>query len=193
LTPVMRAVFDARVHNQTSYDTIVDSDDVSYRYFWTCHVSLRRSFLLAHGLFDEQFRWAYGEDTELAYRLIRHGLRILFRREIAVTHDHLPSYTSARRRQRIAGEVACLMARKHPELVDLRFVHLSPKSRAMNWMKRRVVETAIDPLLDLADRRRWELPLLTRAYRWVLDEHQLWGLLDALAATGDAPIMPVVT
>jgi GT2 family glycosyltransferase len=180
VTPLMRYLFEGRSFQQFRYHAIADAENVPYGFFYTCNLSLSRDFLLRHGLFDEDFRHAYGEDTELAYRLTRHGLRIVFRRQIVADHYHPTSYRSARRRTRVAGQVALLMARRHPELVDLSFLRYGRKTRVANWLKRCVTQALLDPALDFADRRRWDHPLLAHAYDWTLRKHQLWGLLDAI-------------
>jgi GT2 family glycosyltransferase len=180
ITPLMRYLFEGRSFQQFRYHAIRDPEHVPYGFFYTCNLSLHRSFLLDYGLFDEEFRHAYGEDTELAYRLSQHGLRLVFRRELVAEHYHPTSYRQARKRTRVAGQVTALMARKHPELADLSFLNYSTKSRIANWFKRRGTEFVIDPLLDFADRQRWDAPWLARAYDWSLRKHQLWGLQDAV-------------
>lgn len=182
ITPLMRYLFEGRSFQQFRYHAIRDAENVPYGFFYTCNLSLHRSFLLKYGLFDEDFRHAYGEDTELAYRLSQHGLQIVFRRELLAEHYHPTSYQQARKRTRVAGQVTALMARKHPELADLSFLNYSTKSRIINWFKRRSTELLIDPMLDFADRQRWDADWLARAYDWSLRKHQLWGLQDAVQA-----------
>ena len=182
ITPLMRYLFDGRAFQQFRYHAIENADDVPFGFFYTCNLSLSRRFLIERGLFDESFRHAYGEDTELAYRLHRQGMRLIFRRDLVVDHEHPTSYRSARRRAAVAGQVAWKMAQKHPELADLSFANYGPKTRLANAIKRSVTMTLLDPLLDLADRRRWDHPLLAQSYNWALRKHQLWGLLDTIAA-----------
>lgn len=59
-----------------------------FTFFYTCNISVKREFLLENGLFDETFRAAAYEDTELAYRLNQAGLRIHFTPQAAAYHDH---------------------------------------------------------------------------------------------------------
>jgi GT2 family glycosyltransferase len=185
VSPLTRYLIEGRAFQPVRSHAIADPDDVPFGFFDTCNLSLSRDFLLRHGLFDEDFRDACGEDTELAYRLRRHGMRIVFRKEIAADHSQPTSYRSACRRTRVAGEVGLLMSRKHPELSDVSVVGADRRTARLSiWLKRRVTETVIDPLLDFADRRRWDHPLLARAYEWALRKHQLWGLMDAIAQSG---------
>src|SRR5579859_7300975 len=55
--------------------------EVPYYRFWACNISLKREFLLQHGLFREPMGRAgpaAHEDPELGCRLHRAGLRIFF-------------------------------------------------------------------------------------------------------------------
>lgn len=185
ITPLMRYLWAGPItFRQFHYSAIMDPDNVPYPFFYTCNLSLSRDFMLRHGLFDEEFRFAYGEDTDLGYRLQQRGLRIVFRQELVVDHDHPTSYQSVRRRAQVAGEIGLLLVRKHPDMGDTKFLRFSRKTRVANAIKRWTTQALLDPVLDLADRQRWDHPLLARAYDWALKEHQLWGLLDAL----DAPM-----
>lgn len=178
VTPLMRYLFEGRSFQQFRYHAIRDPDNVPYGFFYTCNLSVSRAFLLRYGLFDEDFYHAYGEDTELAYRLSLAGLRVIFRQSIVGYHYHPTSYASARRRARVAGSVAVLVAQKHPQLANLDFLAYPLKTRIANRVRRRATETFLDPLLELADRSRWDHPLLAGAYDWALRRHQLWGLMD---------------
>jgi len=62
------------------------------RQFYTGNTSLRRSYLLASGGFDAQFKRA--EDVELAYRLADSGLRFVFNAEAIGYHYAERSFTS---------------------------------------------------------------------------------------------------
>ena len=55
--------------------------ELPYLMFWVCNLSVKRDFLLEHGLFTETIGPAgphHHHDTELGYRLSQHGLRILY-------------------------------------------------------------------------------------------------------------------
>jgi glycosyltransferase involved in cell wall biosynthesis len=185
VSPFMRCLADGRAFPQFRYRAIADPDDVPLGFFQACNVSLSRTFLLRHGLFDEDFRQACGDASELAYRLRRHGLRLVFRKEIVADRRRPTSYRSACRHSRTAGAVALLMVHKHPELAEASSLAADRSAqRAANWIERHATEAIVDPLLELADRRRWDHPLLARAYDWALRKHQLWGRLDAAAQAG---------
>jgi GT2 family glycosyltransferase len=181
VTPLMRYLTEGpTIYRHFHYDQITDHDYVSPDHFYTCNLSIDRRFLLEYGLFDEQFRWAYGEDTELAYRLQPHGLRIIYRPEAVVDHDHPTSYRSARNRALTAGKVDVLMAHKYPERYSLAFLQFGKKTRVAVWTKYLVMRSLIDPVLVVSDRRRWDHHRLARLFDWTLGRYQLHGMLIAL-------------
>ena len=74
-----------------------------FTYFYTCNTSVQREFLLEHGLFDESFKVAAFEDTELAYRLQRHGLNVLYIPEACAVHEHPMDFGMALRQMEQNG------------------------------------------------------------------------------------------
>lgn len=105
---------------QNDYNHLCGNQLISFRHFYTGNLSIRKNFLLKHGLFDEDFNeeLRYFEDTELGYRLVKQGLRIRFCRNAEAWHLHdysLQSYLAGRINAARAGR---LFYRKHPELKD---------------------------------------------------------------------------
>jgi GT2 family glycosyltransferase len=181
VTPLMRGLVASGPSQLTDLSTIADADDVPFGNFQT-NTSVARSFLLDYGCFDEDFRFAYGDDTELAYRLAQHGLRIVFRPEIIADHYGSMSYEYARRRARLAGKVAIMTYQKHPEWVDIEFLKYGPKTRASLAGKRLLAERVIDPILLTADLQSWDHPILVRAGRFSLGVQQLGEMFDTAKA-----------
>ncbi len=181
ITPLMRYMLESGKSPLIDSSRIQDPNNVPFGFFQT-NTSVARNFLLAHGFFDEELRFAYGEDTELAYRLQKHGLRIVFRKNIVVDHYGILSYHYARRRAHIAGKVAVLTHRKHPEWLDIGFLNYGAKSRLAIQGKRFLAEQVLDPLLLTADARQWDLPVLGRACGFCLSMHQLSSMLDTAKA-----------
>ena len=64
---------------QFGYGLIEDPESVPFNFFYTSNISLARAALLDVGLFDTTFPNAAWEDIEIAYRMTRRGLRIVFR------------------------------------------------------------------------------------------------------------------
>ncbi len=59
------------------YGVLKNDQALNYRFFWGGRTSCKRSFLLAHGIFNPVFRFGC-EDTELAYRLSKHGFTVYY-------------------------------------------------------------------------------------------------------------------
>jgi GT2 family glycosyltransferase len=180
ITPVMRYLMNMGQSPVSKQRDTSDKREL-LGYFQT-NTSMSRKFLLEYGLFDEELRFAYGEDTELAYRLQKVGLQIVPRQEIVVDHCGVLSYQYARRRAQIAGKVAVMTHRKHPEWLDIRFLNYGRKSLLKIATKRLLAEQVLDPLLLTADARQWNHPALERACRFCLGIHQLGGMLDTARA-----------
>lgn len=67
--------------------TIIREHDQPTPYFEGCNVLYRREALLAAGGFDERFTTAYGEDTDLAWRVIDGGWARAYAPAAVVAHD----------------------------------------------------------------------------------------------------------
>src|SRR5262249_7704667 len=78
VTPLMHFVTDVG-HYLFAYDGLEDGQVLDYTYFWGGRSSCKRSFLLAHGLFNPGFTFG-SEDMQLGYRLLRPGLEGRFAR-----------------------------------------------------------------------------------------------------------------
>lgn len=177
ITPFMAFLWDSGRSPLIDPVLIDNPNDVPFGYLHT-NTSVSRAFLLRVGLLDESL--PYGEDTELAYRLKQNGMRLVFRADILADHFGTLTYGYARRRARIAGRTAILTHRKHPEWINIDFMNYGAKSRGILRTKRFMTSALLDPLLTTADQRRWDHPLLRRAFRFALATHQLSGMIDAV-------------
>jgi glycosyltransferase involved in cell wall biosynthesis len=93
------------------YDEIDDPADVPWKMLYTANVSLKREFLEP---FDEAL--PIFEDSELAYRLHRRGLRLRYDRDALGWHLREETPERTERRMREVGASAALLHRKWPEL-----------------------------------------------------------------------------
>lgn len=76
-------------------------EELPWFLFWACNVSFKRDFMLAHGMFHDRKGRAGAaahEDVELGYRLAKHGMRLLYRKEAFGHHYHLENLEGACRR-----------------------------------------------------------------------------------------------
>ncbi len=180
LTPLMRYSQEGRAVPSFQFDQITDPDDVSYEFFFTGNISLPKQFMLENGLFDEDFPYAYGEDTELGYRLQQKGLRLVFEPEALAYHYHLLRYRDFRRRAMISGKVSILHVTRHPEWANLEFLKLRPRAKVKHLALRTLVKLVLDPLLMLADQRQWSIAGLPTLYDWTLKYHTFTAQLKTI-------------
>jgi glycosyltransferase involved in cell wall biosynthesis len=100
---------------QFGYALIRDPEDVPFNFFYTSNLSLSRELLLAEP-FDLRFPYAAWEDIEVAYRLKRRGLHLVYEPAASVAHDHPTDLARFAERQEKAGYCAVVFYRLHPEL-----------------------------------------------------------------------------
>jgi GT2 family glycosyltransferase len=165
---------------QFGYGLIEDPESVPFNFFYTSNISLPRALLRAAGLFDTTFPHAAWEDIEIAYRMMRTGMKILYRPAAVARHYHDITFASFRRRQEKAGEAAAIFYEKHPELGDFLAVPQALRFREAGP----VVEGFRRSWASLC--QRWELPGGRKALDSVLQHDYLRGLSRALKARGSA-------
>lgn len=100
---------------QFNHGAITDPEAAPFSCFYTCNASVTRADLDAVGGFDEGLP-PYGEDTELGYRLSRHGVQLRYRPQAVVRHHHPLELRTYLQRQRRAGRAAVQLMARHPEL-----------------------------------------------------------------------------
>jgi hypothetical protein len=122
LTPFLRYINEYGL--QFGYALIDEPEQVPFNFFYTSNVSLPRALLLAEP-FDLGFPHAAWEDVELAYRLGRRGLTMVYEPRAETAHLHPTDFARFCRRQEKAGESAVVFFRLHPELGG--FLGLSPQ------------------------------------------------------------------
>lgn len=108
---------------QFGFKHIQDPDQVTAWSFYTANCSVRRHWVEEAGWFDEDFKYAAYEDIELAYRMQKRGLRIVYRPAAITYHYHPTTLRSYLKRQRLAGRSAVLFAKKHPEAKEMLGIH----------------------------------------------------------------------
>jgi glycosyltransferase involved in cell wall biosynthesis len=164
---------------QFGYGLIADPDSVPFNFFYTSNVSLPRLLLVGAGLFDTTFPHAAWEDIEIAYRLTKQGMKILYRPQAVARHFHEITFLSFRRRQEKSGEAAAIFFEKHPELGDFlgvpQALTLAPNGAGPGEGFRTWWASLFE---------RWNLPGSRRALDAVLRNDYLRGLARGLAEHG---------
>jgi GT2 family glycosyltransferase len=90
-------------------------------YFYSSHVSLKRSVFMLVGGFDRRFPFAALEDVDLGARLADHGVVLEYHPELLVWHDHPTTVAASLRRTVRVGRSAALYnslrrERPHPRV-----------------------------------------------------------------------------
>jgi len=114
ISPEVPPSFFAALHLDADYDQWQGKQELDWRAFYTCNVSVKRSFLLKHGLFEEGIR--YHEDLELSERLSHHGLKIIYNPAALGYHYHYleeAEYLNAAKKD---GKALARWYRKFPHL-----------------------------------------------------------------------------
>ena len=111
VTPFMRWLESSGV--QFGYGELEGLDEADPgRFFYTSNVSVKKNFLTANGLFDEDFPYAAYEDTELGLRLKEKGLRLYYSKKAVGRHEHPTSLAAACARMVKVGESGEIYAKK---------------------------------------------------------------------------------
>jgi glycosyltransferase involved in cell wall biosynthesis len=108
---------DGRGAQQFSYYYLESGQTYDYRHFYTSNVSLKTDLLLSlDHWFDPDLRLAAFEDVELGFRLVQKGMTIRYIKAPLGYHYHYTTIWSFAERQRRAGLMGCVLAKKRPEL-----------------------------------------------------------------------------
>ncbi|HBB65751.1 MAG: hypothetical protein A2X28_06015 [Elusimicrobia bacterium GWA2_56_46] len=111
ITPFMKWLESSGL--QFGYGALEDGSGADpARFFYTSNLSVKRAFLTANGLFDEDFPYAAFEDMELGLRLGGKGLSLFFNRAAVGLHYHYTSLEDACARMIKVGEAGELLKEK---------------------------------------------------------------------------------
>ncbi len=105
-----------RTSFQFDFKSLTDNKLVDYKHFYTSNISLKKDFLINNGLFNESFPFAAFEDTELGYRLIKKGLKLIYRSQALVYHHHEINFSDYLKRMERAGRSAAILVSLHPDI-----------------------------------------------------------------------------
>ena len=108
-TPFMRWYGEVQIFG---FGRLRNDQRPSFHFFYTCNVSLKTEFLRTCGLFDEEFKSAALEDTELGYRLSKRGLEILYNPAAIGYHYQFFTFEDACRKKLGNAAAAEVFSRK---------------------------------------------------------------------------------
>ena len=147
-----------------AYRRVVKLRELDFYCFYTCNVSVKADFLRSRGmLFDERFKGAAFEDTELGYRLQKSGLRILYnRRAVGYHHQNVTFHDACLRAQWVAQQWRVFGETEAGRQVKEERAQARPtlRSRVGIWLTRHLGKplSVLEPLFDS------QIPLPTRIY-----------------------------
>lgn len=116
------------------YYLIEDPMDIGYEYFHTLDLSVHRRWLDKEK-FNESFKDASLEDTELGLRLIKKGLRLQFAPDAICYHYHHYNLGKHLEKTRITARNAPRVVQLHPELKERLVDSYLPKNRIQEILK----------------------------------------------------------
>jgi glycosyltransferase involved in cell wall biosynthesis len=164
---------------------------IRFRDFYSGNFSIPRDVLMEAGLFDPAFNVYGNEDSELALRLLRAGVALVYNGEAAATQHYEKDFAALARDNESKGQTAVLCLQKYPETL----ASLRRRSQKGSWkwrIARRLLlamTTAAGSLpglmvrlVDWQERRR--SPQLHRYYRLTLDYFFWLGAGRAMKAWG---------
>lgn len=127
VTPVMEYIIDIG-QQLFAYKNLKHGQRLDYTYFWGGRSSCKRSFLTAHGIFNQSFRTII-EDIELGYRLSKFNLSVVFHRH-AVSHMvRAITYDDFCRRCERQGAALYLFSRLHADPVVQRYCQVADAAK----------------------------------------------------------------
>lgn len=157
----------ARMHLDASFNAIEGRDDLDWRAFFTCNLSVKRSFLVKYGLFEEKFKVLH-EDLELGHRLSRHGLKVLYRPDALGYHHHFIDEDAYFKSALQDGRSLAIWYKKAPhlgvELASLGFYRTAPFPGKLRY-------AAADLLIN-----RFSIPFLQSAARVLSGKNEAFAL-----------------
>lgn len=150
---------------------------IGFRDFYSGNLSVRRDVMVEVGLFDPEFKVYGNEDSELALRLLRAGVELVYDREAAATQHYEKDFAALARDNAAKGRTAVLCLRKYPETIaSLR--QRSHREGSWKWrVVRRLLLTLTAAVRQTSDlvvhfidwQERRHSPELHRYYRLALD------------------------
>jgi GT2 family glycosyltransferase len=102
--------------HQFAYEKLERGETPDYNFFYTCNISIKRSFL-GKNPFDDRFSKYGWEDIELGYRLEKEkGLKMIYNPAALAYHHHAMDESGLAKRMEMIGRSAHIIDAKYPEL-----------------------------------------------------------------------------
>jgi glycosyltransferase involved in cell wall biosynthesis len=106
---------------QFGYRGLEPGQALRYYHFYSSNLSLKRSVLREYP-FDEDFRDAAFEDTDLGLRLERPGFHLFFEPDCRAEHHHLYTLEDSCAHRRRVGRAGVLFQQKHRSFANFKWI-----------------------------------------------------------------------
>jgi len=139
--------------------------EVDFRHFYSCNLSVKIDFLKSVSKFDESFKIAAYEDTELGFRLSKAGLRLLYNPKALAYHYQYFTFAEACRKTRHAASARQRFLQTEAGNHFLRLQH-GRESQLVFRIVRRLAAWIFKPATKLLD-SHFRLPtIIYRSLFW---------------------------
>ena len=150
--------------------------EISFRFFYSCNLSLKTEFLRSGGQFDEDFKSAAYEDIELGYRLRKKGLQLLYNPAALAHHYQFFSFADACRKAEASAAARRIFEQKEAG----RYLQEQRSKKAAGLSRRVATWLAAGVSRAVGSNTRWldsRIPLPSLLYRSIY-WHRVYGLID---------------
>jgi glycosyltransferase involved in cell wall biosynthesis len=181
ISPEVPLTLFAKLHLDTAYDQWTEKIELDWHAFYTCNVSVKKTFLLKYGLFNENIR--YNDDLELAERLSHHGFSIIYNPESLGYHYHYLSEKAYLDLAKLSGKTLAVWYKESPhlkkELASIGLYMTAPFAKRLKYLIGDVlINKATMPLIILlaryfADSREYISLLLYRKIYKALERENI--------------------
>jgi len=120
-----------------------DGARLDYKYFCTANISLKRSFIIENGIFNEDLRMF--EDIELGYRLQQQGLQVIHSGNAVGYHLRGITIEEYACRNILAGKYATIFYRKWPK----EFTSQSSSRANLKQIPKRIIGEILRPFIPI--------------------------------------------
>jgi len=135
-SPELQSTLFSKLHLDASYALWEGQTELDWRAFYTCNVSIKKSFLMKYGLFEEKMR--YHEDLELSLRLSHHGLKVIYNPKALGYHHHYLEEEAYLNVAKQDGKALVVWYKKTPhlkkELASIGFYLTSPLPKRIKYL-----------------------------------------------------------
>ncbi len=168
-----------------SYENIAHGQELDYRHFWGGRSSCKKAFLLAHGLFREEFRFGC-EDIEIGYRLARFGLKVVHNRKAVSYINRSMTFDEFCQRCEKQGRAQYFFGKIHPDPQILKYCMIPgavAKWREIEPSLERMIKETQSLEAEVASSKDDATAIIANLhdhYAWIFNAFKIKGIVDAL-------------